>query len=322
MKGACAVPEEGKASDSLNPVELWKRWQESWSSYYETTSRAWSGALNDNKEASTMDLYGLYRPWLENLMEMQEQMKAPPPWLLEPQAAWKQWLDRTMENWRKITEIGGDPLGLTAHWMKLMEETRTKLMAAENIPADPFTFFRQWYDLSSEAWAKVVEEAIGSEEFQQLSGRFLENYASFAKAFRRANEEYFKAIQLPTRSDITHVAELVVSLEEKVDKIEDALDDFEEAAQDKTTQNYLGRIDGKLSTFTAALAKIEAVGSLAARMDRVESRLDALLAALEKLEAGEHAVKNNVPHKSTNAVRRKAQKPDGATEENKDAETP
>jgi polyhydroxyalkanoic acid synthase PhaR subunit len=319
MKGACVVPEEGKALKGLDPVELWKRWQESWGSYYQAASGVWSTALNGNKEAPLMNPYDLYRTWLENLMDMQEQMKVPPPWLLDPQMAWKQWIDTTMENWRKITELGGDPLGLTTRWMKLMEGARATFMAG-NSPADPFTFFKQWYDASSETWAKVVEEAIGSDEFQRLNSRFLENYASFAKAFRRASEEYLKALQLPTRSDITRVAELVVSLEEKVDKIEDGLDDFEDAVQDKTTQDHLGKIDSKLSTFAATLAKTEAVDSLVARMDRVESKLNALLAAVEKLEAGEHAEKNNVTVKSTNAVRRKAQKPDIATTETRDTE--
>ncbi len=53
----------------------------------------------------------------------------------------------------------------------------------------------------------------------------LESYASFFKTFRRANEEFFQNLQLPTRSDIARIAELVIALEEKVDQIDDALDD-------------------------------------------------------------------------------------------------
>src|SRR5947209_13414074 len=94
-------------------------------------------------------------------------------------------------------------------------------------PPDPFTFFREWYNATSETWSKAAEEAVGSEQFMELNKRFLESYSAFYKTFRLANEEYFRNLQLPTRSDITRVAELVVALEEKVDRIEDTLEDSE-----------------------------------------------------------------------------------------------
>ena len=302
------MSEERKAHNNAGPAELWKRWQENMNSYYEAAARAWSSSPDGSKEAA-VDPYGLYRIWLERVAAMQEQVQNPPSWLMDPQAAWKQWIETTMENWRKLTELGGDPLGLTTRWMELMEETRRKLMGGSTLPSDPFAFFKQWYDASSETWARVVEEAIGSEEFQKSSSKFLEHYASFARTFKHASEEYFKNLQLPTRSDITRVAELVVSLEEKVDTIEDGLERLEDASRNTLgLQEHLGGIESKLGTFSALLGKVEAINGLATRLDIVESKLDAVLAALKKVETTE----KSKSAAQTGTARRKKQNNVGA----------
>src|SRR5579884_2165301 len=87
--------------------------------------------------------------------------------------------------------------------------------AKETFPLDPFTFFREWYNATSETWSKAAENVVGSDQFMEFNKRFLESYSTFYKTFRQANEEYFRNLQLPTRSDIARVAELIVALEEK-----------------------------------------------------------------------------------------------------------
>ena len=137
--------------------------------------------------------------------------------------------------------------------------------AKETFPPDPFTFFREWYNATSETWSKAAEGVVGSDQFMELNKHFLESYTTFYKTFRQANEEYFRNLQLPTSSDIARVAELVVALEEKIDRIEDTLEDSEQ---------------GQPLSTTSPIFK-----SLEERLQRVESKLDSVLAALEKAQA-------------------------------------
>ena len=103
------------------------------------------------------------------------------------------------------------------------------------------------------------------------------------KVFSRRSEEYLKSLQVPVRSDITRVAGLVVALEDKVDRLEEAFEEFE--------YGY------------AKPATAEEVGELEKRLDRVEGKLDRLLAVLDNRSG-----QNGSPD-ATDAARRKAREP-------------
>jgi polyhydroxyalkanoic acid synthase PhaR subunit len=154
-------------------------------------------------------------------------------------------------------------------------------MTAGSFPHDPLEFAVQWYNATSGPFSEFVHDVIEREEFLEPASRWLESYASFYKVFRRRSEEYLKNLQLPVRSDITRVAGLVVALEDKVDRLEEAFEEFE--------YGY------------AKPATAEEVGEIEKRLDRVEGKLDRLLAALENGSAP-----NGSP-KATDAARRKAQ---------------
>jgi polyhydroxyalkanoic acid synthase PhaR subunit len=307
MKGVLAMPEEGNSRRPADPMEQWEQW-------YETTSKAWSKTLEGNKE-TYVDPFGLYRTWLKSIgnaqEQMQEQFKTGAFGKMDPTEAWKQWFEASSGIWGKAIERGPDPLGLTTQWLEMMEEARARILAEGNIPADPFTFMKQWYDATSETWATIVGDIIGTERFMESSSQFLESYSSFYRTFRRANEEFFSNLQLPTRSDIARVAELVVEVEEKIEQIEDTLEDFEDNYSKIIPGNLEGRleqVERKLEALPSSLQKLTAVDGLEKRLDRVESKLDKLLVALEKIEA-KGSPKSP---QSTNPTRSKAQ---GATRE-------
>src|SRR3989440_3537052 len=282
------MPDGRKPESSLDPMELWKQW-------YDTSSKMWVSTLDGNKE-TFVDTYGLYRLWLETVGKAQEQVQANISGLMDTKEIWNTWFEATVGAWRKAAEMGGDPLGLTTQWLEMMEEMRKRIMAGDILPTDPFTFFQKWYEATSETWARVVDDLLSSEKFIESASPLLEIYANFVKTMHRANEEYFKNLQLPTRSDVARVAGLVVTLEEKVDKIEDTLENVEdERAQEspllRATNEAigglggrLGQVENKLDTLSTALEKSKAVESLEGRLGRVESKLDTLSASLEKSE--------------------------------------
>lgn len=274
------MPEQPNSHGAMDPMDLWKQWNTS-------TTTMWSNIAGGNKE-SFVDPYGLYQAWLKGVEEVQGQLKAGSTRSINLEEFWKNWFESMTESWRKAAASGTDPFGLTAHWLELMEEARAKMFSGGNMPADPFTFYKQWYDTISETWSKVVGDLIGTEEFTRASSKFLENYLNFVKSSRRINEEYFKNLQIPTLSDIARVAELIVLLEDKVDKIDDAVEDFSDnfgqLATNASITSLAGRMDGLENQLTALPATIEqgnVLTGLASRMNEIESQLTALPAAIE-----------------------------------------
>jgi polyhydroxyalkanoic acid synthase PhaR subunit len=298
------MPDETNEKSPIDPMELWEQW-------YSSATNAWSNAMNGGKERY-MDPFGLYQGWLKSMSEVQERLLANPTGLMDANQAWKLWFQAMTDGWRKAAELGGDPLGLMTSWLEMMEEMRTKLQASEGVPNDPFTFFKQWYDATNETWAKAVGEFIGTDRFMQGVRQSLENYSSFTRTFRHSSEEYLKTLQLPTRSDLARVAELVVNLEEKVDRIDDAFEEIEEGqtkvATGEAVANLEGRLEAvedKLNTFPTILKKVEAVEGLAKRLDQLEDKIDKVLVALKKIEVKEQAEASKPAKTSTRKATKK-----------------
>ena len=89
--------------------------------------------------------------------------------------------------------------------------------------------------------------------FLQLSRRLLENWATAESLAAQLAEDVFRRLQLSTTSDTTRLATLIVGLDEKVDRLDDALDDLEHgqaararSAELATLREQVGRLEAKL----------------------------------------------------------------------------
>jgi polyhydroxyalkanoic acid synthase PhaR subunit len=268
------LTEERRLGISMDPAELWRRW-------FETGTRAWADVLQGE---GSSDPYGLYRPWFEGAEIARRQMTgstaANGTEIADPRELWRRWFDATVESWEKSAELGGEMLNMTPRYFEMLEQARTNLMSARSFPKDPLEFAVQWYNATSGPFSEFIQDVIEREEFLEPASEWLQSYASFYKLFARRSEEYLKSLQVPVRSDITRVAGLVVALEDKVDRLEEAFEEFE--------YGY------------AKPATAEEVGELETRLDRVEGKLDRLLAALE------NGNEQNGAPQATDAARRKA----------------
>jgi polyhydroxyalkanoic acid synthase PhaR subunit len=230
------------------------------------------------------------------MREMQERMigAVPEPVAGNPGAydLWQRWFELTSNSWQKSAEMGQNAMGILPRWMQMLDEARTNLVAGGAPPSDPLQLAAQWYNATSGPFSDFVGDVIEREEFLEPSSRFLQSYASFYKVFKRNSEEYLKNLQLPVRSDITRIAGLVVNLEEKVDRIEEVLEDFEYGYAEPATSESVKEVEN--------------------RLDRVEGKLDRLLAALEGAQNGgvtEVVAETNgsaTEVSATDAARRKA----------------
>jgi pyruvate/2-oxoglutarate dehydrogenase complex dihydrolipoamide acyltransferase (E2) component len=116
----------------------------------------------------------------------------------------------------------------------------------------------------------------------------MQSYTSFYKVFRRDSEKYLKNLQIPVRSDITRVAGLVVALEDKIDRLEEAFEEFEYGYAEPATAESLEAVEKRLDNLKSALERIEggaatadSVNHLDDRLNTVEAKIDRLLTAFE-----------------------------------------
>ena len=149
-------------------------------------------------------------------------------------------------------------------WKEMADDVSAKMRSGESLPEDPVRFFVQWYNETEERWSETADELLRRDEILESMGRFFETYARSEAELRHASEEGLKNRRVPTRSDVARVAKLVVVVENKVDRIEEALEE-------------LAHGDSGPATARAA------VNSLEERMDRLEGKMDRILAALGKL---------------------------------------
>jgi pyruvate/2-oxoglutarate dehydrogenase complex dihydrolipoamide acyltransferase (E2) component len=250
--------------------------------------------LEGDKEAY-MDPFGSYRQWFGNLEAIQQ----PSAEAASSQEIWRQWTEATAEAWRKTFGFGTVLVELTPHWVEMAEEVWKQMFEGGKPPTDPLEFYLRWYSATNVPLSKMIRKVLEDESFLEDSRRFLENYATLEQVFQRASEEYFGYLQLTTRSDSSRVAGLVVGLDAKVDRMEEAFEEFEH---------------GYATPATAVEALEDRVKELERKLDdnrsglqRMEGKLDQLLAALgTSTNGGSQTTGSQEEIEVTDAARRKA----------------
>jgi Poly(R)-hydroxyalkanoic acid synthase subunit (PHA_synth_III_E)/Collagen triple helix repeat (20 copies) len=96
---------------------------------------------------------------------------------------------------------------------------------------DPFEVWRAMYDANERAWSTALEQAMGSPEFNESSGKLLETMLAAQKSVRNNMRTFLETMNVPTREDIARLGELVIGLEEKIDQLTDRFDAIEKAVR-------------------------------------------------------------------------------------------
>ena len=274
---------------SAHPTDLWRQW-------YDANSRMWSSVLGGDTEAY-MDPFGLYRQWFGGFEEGQR----PPTGAGGSQEVWRQWTEAGVEAWHKALGTGTVLAELAPYWAEMAEGVWKEMFEGGNLPTDPLDLYLRWYNATNVPLSKMIRKVLENEAFLGDSRRFLENYATLEQVFQRASEEYFGYLQLTTRSDSTRVAELVVGLDAKVDRMEEAFEEFEHGHATPATAEAVGALEGRVKELERKLDENRS------GLQRMEGKLDQLLAALgTSANGGSPATGPEEEIEATDAARRKA----------------
>ncbi|MDQ4106134.1 MAG: E3 binding domain-containing protein [Actinomycetota bacterium] len=278
--------DKGPLRPSPDPLELWRRW-------YETSVQDWTSLLRDGKGVYA-DPFGLYRQWLESLKETGQSAEASTTGVTNIYDLWRWWADATAESWRRAA--GLTPLFTDAapRWAEMVEKSWEQMLEKDGPPVDPVDLSQRWYKAVNGPLTEMATDVLENESLLEYSRQAFRTYALFDRLFRRFSEEYFGWLQLSTSSDATRIAGLVAALDERVDRLEEALEDSDYGREGLATGDAVASLDQRLRRVEGRLEQL----------DRVEEKLDRLLKVSEASNGSEEEVR------ATDAARRKAEELD------------
>ena len=98
-------------------------------------------------------------------------------------------------------------------------------------PFDPFEQFRSMRDAYLDSMAKLMVDAVNTEEYAQATGAMLENSLAVSAPFREAMEksmlQVLQQLSMPSRQDFAALADRFTNLELRLDDMEAKLDRIE-----------------------------------------------------------------------------------------------
>lgn len=153
--------------------------------------------------APPQQLFDLWRKQFEEGAQawarMVAQQPAPPP---DPMAFWRPVLDQGLQNW-------------------------ARMFAQTPASPDMMSQWKQFLDQWIEAWSRVLGQAMNTEAFAQQMGRSLDQwlgaYAPAKQAMDQQVDQALQTLNLASRSQVTGVARQIVDLEERLERVEDAV---------------------------------------------------------------------------------------------------
>jgi hypothetical protein len=95
-------------------------------------------------------------------------------------------------------------------------------------PFDPTGMFKGLRDASMENWSKTMIQLVNSDAYAQATGTMLDAWLSGSSVFRKLVEatvtQVLTSLNMPTRSDITSLAERLTNIEKRLDDLDAKLD--------------------------------------------------------------------------------------------------
>lgn len=128
---------------------------------------------------------------------------------------------------------------------------------SQTLPIDPFKIWKDIYEKTESTWSDAIQESLGKESFSEGMGQTLNGYLQYQEFVTKTAEAYLTELNMPSRDEVANVASLVINTENKIDHLEDQVDQL---AQDNTKEiNALKRtisnLDKKLDRILAEIEK-------------------------------------------------------------------
>ncbi len=106
---------------------------------------------------------------------------------------------------------------------------------------DPTGMLKGMRDANMDAWAKIMVELVNSDAYAESTGAMLDAWltssAPFRKVMQKSLSQSLAELNLPSRDDVSRIAERLTNIEMRLDDIEAKIDDQMQAASQGEKQS-------------------------------------------------------------------------------------
>lgn len=146
---------------------------------------------------------------------------------------WRKQLEEGAQAWGKMFSQPSAPPPPTdpmAFWRPMVEQwvqASARTFSGTPMSPDLMGQWKQFLDQSIDAWSRALGQAMNSEAFAQMLGKYLDQWlvttAPVKKAAEQGIDQALQTLNLASRTQLTSVAKQIVDLEERVERIEEAV---------------------------------------------------------------------------------------------------
>jgi hypothetical protein len=102
-------------------------------------------------------------------------------------------------------------------------------------PFDPTGMFKTMRDAQMDAWSKMMIQLVNTEAYAQATGQMLDAWLTSSlplrKAFEMSMTQALVSANMPTRADVTRLAERLTNIEMRLDDLEAKLEESRRPAR-------------------------------------------------------------------------------------------
>jgi polyhydroxyalkanoic acid synthase PhaR subunit len=96
--------------------------------------------------------------------------------------------------------------------------------------ADPFALWRDWLVQSERQWNATLNELMGTDQFAQSMGRWMELYLGVQKSINESLGRALTGLNVPSRDDVAELGQRLAAIDERLARIETMLERGDPAA--------------------------------------------------------------------------------------------
>lgn len=162
---------------------------------------------------------------------------------------------------------------------------------------DPYKIWKKLYFSTEEILTSTMRNYVSTEEFATGIDFILNSYLQYLKFQNEYVHSYMEESPFSSKRDIARVAELVVSLENKVDGIENNLESFLDELDNRA--EFIAEAEAAASQsesvgaedFKKALTALKDLSTRVTDLEKLMKNIDTNLSALNKIMTAETNIK-------------------------------
>jgi polyhydroxyalkanoic acid synthase PhaR subunit len=97
-------------------------------------------------------------------------------------------------------------------------------MTINSTTFDPIQIWKSWYEAMEQTWGKSLDEWVKTEEYTIWIGEIQKWFFYTHENYKKTVDQILAENNIPSKKDISTIAQLIIQLEEKIEKLDERLD--------------------------------------------------------------------------------------------------